>query len=82
MIRRAEFSTAVREQALLRATYCCERCGRRAPVLEVHHRGHRADRSLFNAEVLCVACHTAEHKKRTAAAGSAQRAAARAQGIA
>jgi 5-methylcytosine-specific restriction endonuclease McrA len=78
MIRRAEFTTAVR-----RATYCCERCGKGVvPVLEVHQRGHRADRSLFNAEVLCVPCHTAEHKKRTAAAGSARRAAERAQGLA
>ena len=81
MIRRAEFSTAVRERALLRAVYRCERCDERAALLELHHRGHRAVRSLFNCEVLCVPCHKAEHARRMNAAGSASRAAARAQGL-
>jgi 5-methylcytosine-specific restriction endonuclease McrA len=61
MIERREFNPAVREQALIRATYRCERCGVRWP-LEFHHRGHRADRSLFNCEVLCMRCHENETK--------------------
>jgi 5-methylcytosine-specific restriction endonuclease McrA len=80
MIHRAEFTPAVKQQALLRAAYRCERCGTRTS-LEFHHRGHRADRSLFNCEMLCVACHQLEHAKRMCAAGSTQRAAARAQGV-
>jgi 5-methylcytosine-specific restriction endonuclease McrA len=79
MIRRAEFTPAVKQQALLRAAYRCERCDTRAEL--VHHRCHRADRSLFNCEVLCVQCHQGEHAQWRHIAGSAQRAAARAQGI-
>jgi hypothetical protein len=78
MIRRAEFTDVVKQYALQRAVH---RCGVRWP-LEFHHRGHRADRSLFNCEVLCVPCHKAEHARRMNAAGSAQRAAARARGVA
>jgi hypothetical protein len=60
---RAEFTPAVREQALRRAIHRCERCGVRWP-LEFHHRGYRGDRSLFNCEVLCAGCHYAEHVRR------------------
>jgi 5-methylcytosine-specific restriction endonuclease McrA len=63
MTMRREFGSAVREQALQRAVYRCERCGVRQP-LEFHHRGHPADRSLFNCEVLCTPCHRAETNKR------------------
>jgi 5-methylcytosine-specific restriction endonuclease McrA len=63
MIRRAEFTDSVKEQALRRAVYRCERCGVRWS-LEFHHRGHPADCSLFNCEVLCVKCHRSEHAKR------------------
>ena len=63
MSYRAEFTPAVREQALRRAIHRCERCGVRWP-LEFHHRGYRGDRSLFNCEVLCAGCHYAEHVRR------------------
>lgn len=60
---RLEFSPAVRTAALLRAHHRCERCGSKTS-LELHHRGHSADRSLFNAEVLCSDCHGEEHQRR------------------
>jgi 5-methylcytosine-specific restriction endonuclease McrA len=63
MRRRREFSPHVRSAALLRAKYRCEQCGDKHD-LELHHRGHPADTSLFNAVVLCAGCHTAEHKRR------------------
>lgn len=57
---RREFSAAVRRKAFDRAGWRCERCDMRWP-LELHHVGHAADRSLFNAQVLCVPCHTKIH---------------------
>jgi 5-methylcytosine-specific restriction endonuclease McrA len=62
MIRR-EFDSAVRLEALLRAKFRCEACGDKL-TLELHHRGYRADRSLFNCQVLCAGCHVKEHKRR------------------
>ena len=58
---RREFSTAVRQAALLRAHYRCEQCGAREP-LEFHHR-YRMDRSLFGCVVLCVSCHAVLHRQ-------------------
>jgi hypothetical protein len=46
MVCRREFADNVRKAALIRATYRSERCGRRG-FLELHHRGNRADNSLF-----------------------------------
>jgi 5-methylcytosine-specific restriction endonuclease McrA len=60
---RYEFSDVVRKAALARARYRCERCGE-FEQLEVHHIGNRQDRSLFNAQVLCVPCHDKEHSAR------------------
>ena len=60
MMRR-EFSVAVRRKAFERAGYRCERCGARYP-LELHHIGGHVDRSLFNAQVLCIPCHTKIHQ--------------------
>ena len=57
---RREFSTAVRQSALQRAVYRCERCGARHP-LEFHHR-RRSDPSLFNCIVLCRKCHRQAHQ--------------------
>ena len=62
---RCEFSPTVRSQALLRCKYRCEVCGSRRE-LQLHHVGHRADRSLFNCTVLCADCHTKEHRRRRA----------------
>jgi 5-methylcytosine-specific restriction endonuclease McrA len=59
---RPEFTQAVRDAALRRARYRCESCGRKGD-LELHHVGNRADRSGFNAEVLCSACHSARHSR-------------------
>ncbi len=53
---RREFSQAVRASALIRCKYRCETCGRKSD-LELHHRGHRGDNSLFNCQVLCAGCH-------------------------
>jgi hypothetical protein len=50
---RREFSSAVRNNALLRAKDRCETCGSRQQ-LELHHVGHRRDASLFNCLVLCA----------------------------
>jgi hypothetical protein len=58
---RREFTDAVRRKALERAGWRCEKCDARYP-LELHHVGHAADRSLFNALVLCVECHTKIHQ--------------------
>jgi hypothetical protein len=44
---RREFSQAVRTEALIPCKVRCEACGSRCN-LEFHHRGHRADASLFN----------------------------------
>jgi hypothetical protein len=60
---RRQFSLAVRAEALLRAKGRCETCGAREG-LEFHHRGNPRDASGFNCEVLCVACHRAEHARR------------------
>jgi 5-methylcytosine-specific restriction endonuclease McrA len=60
---RYEFGPVVRRAALKRARYRCERCGEQEQ-LEVHHIGNRQDRSLFNAQVLCVPCHSKEHRER------------------
>jgi hypothetical protein len=65
MAARREFADNVRKAALIRATYRCERCGRRG-FLELHHCGNRADNSLFNCEVLCLDCHSREHQRRAA----------------
>jgi 5-methylcytosine-specific restriction endonuclease McrA len=61
--RRRDFAPNVRAAALLRAKYRCEQCGARER-LELHHRGHPKDTSLFNCIVLCADCHAAEHKRR------------------
>jgi hypothetical protein len=63
MTIRIEFSHVVRDQALLRSRYRCEACGSNAN-LEFHHRGWRADASLFNCQVLCGPCHSQEHYRR------------------
>ena len=60
---RREFSQAVHHAALMRAQFRCEQCGRKEQ-LELHHVGHRADRSLFNARILCAACHARYHADR------------------
>ena len=60
---RREFSPAVKSAAMKRAVYRCERC-QATDNLEFHHRGHNADNSLFNTEVLCRRCHLAEELKR------------------
>jgi 5-methylcytosine-specific restriction endonuclease McrA len=60
---RREFSQVVRDEALLRCAYRCESCGSKSD-LELHHRGHRADTSLFNCVVLCAGCHAQEHQRR------------------
>jgi 5-methylcytosine-specific restriction endonuclease McrA len=60
---RYEFSRAVRDATLLRAHYRCERCSSCAQLV-LHHRGHPRDNSAFNAVVLCVDCHKAEHDQR------------------
>jgi hypothetical protein len=57
---RREFSQRVRMVVLLRAGFRCEICGARER-LELHHVGHRADRSSFNALALCVLCHRRWH---------------------
>jgi hypothetical protein len=44
--QRAESTDIVKEQALQRSVYRCERCGTRGS-LEFHYRGHRADRSML-----------------------------------
>lgn len=62
---RREFGVAVRIKAFRRAGFCCERCGTRYP-LELYHIGGHVDRSLFNAQVLCVACHTKIHQSENA----------------
>jgi len=62
---RREFSAAVRRKAFVRAGWRCERCGRRYP-LELHHVGGHLDQSLFNAQVLCVPCHTKLHQAENA----------------
>jgi hypothetical protein len=61
---RREFSPAVRQAALLRAHYRCEKCGAREQ-LEFHHR-YRMDRSLFACVVLCVPCHVELHQREAA----------------
>jgi hypothetical protein len=66
---RYEFRQDVRNAAMLRAKYRCERCGERSN-LQLHHRGDASDRSLFNAEVLCVECHESEHRARRLSARS------------
>lgn len=63
MTVRFDFRQPVRDAALLRAKYCCERCGVHED-LQLHYRGHVADRSLFNVEVLCAQCHAREHRQR------------------
>jgi 5-methylcytosine-specific restriction endonuclease McrA len=62
---RRDFSAAVRRKAFMRAKFRCERCGARYP-LELHHVGGHLDRSLFNAQVLCVECHTKIHQAENA----------------
>lgn len=62
---RREFSAAVRQQAFTRARFRCERCGVHYP-LELHHIGGHLDYSLFNAQVLCVLCHTKIHQAENA----------------
>jgi 5-methylcytosine-specific restriction endonuclease McrA len=61
---RREFSPAVRQAALLRAKFRCERCENKHE-LQLHHMGDPADTSLFNAQVLCINCHTEEHNRRS-----------------
>jgi 5-methylcytosine-specific restriction endonuclease McrA len=63
MAQRREFNPAVRAQALLRAKDRCQHCSSKAG-LEIHHIGYLADRSLFNAMVLCARCHLGLHKAR------------------
>ena len=63
MTVRREFSPVVRDVALHRASYRCELCGTKLG-LEFHHRGHNADSSLFNCQVLCAGCHAEEHRRR------------------
>jgi 5-methylcytosine-specific restriction endonuclease McrA len=60
---RREFSPSVRGLAFLRAKHRCERCGSKE-YLQLHHIGHPSDNSLFNAQVLCEACHSSEHMLR------------------
>ena len=56
-----------RELALKRANYSCERCGTQS-MLTVHHRDRNGrgtaspNNSLRNLQVLCRACHLAEHR--------------------
>jgi hypothetical protein len=63
IVVRREFGPDVRHAALVRAGYCCEKCGSRER-LELHHIGNRQDRSAFNAMVLCVVCHAKLHADR------------------
>jgi 5-methylcytosine-specific restriction endonuclease McrA len=60
---RREFSRTVRDRVLIHCAYRCEVCGSKSD-LELHHRGHRADNSGFNAQVLCSECHETEHRRR------------------
>jgi hypothetical protein len=62
IMRRREFSPNVRSAALLRAQLRCEQCGSKCE-LQLHHRGHPQDNSLWNCIVWCHACHLAEHKR-------------------
>jgi hypothetical protein len=59
---RREFSLAVRQTALERAGFRCQQCGERER-LELHHVGHRSDRSAFNCQVLCASCHRSYHRE-------------------
>ena len=60
---RPRLRCASERQALERAGFLCERCGR-PRQLRVHHRQPRCDGGSddpTNLQVLCQACHTAEH---------------------
>ena len=72
MATRFEFRPAVRSAALARCRHRCEACGSRRD-LEFHHRGYRGDHSLFNCQVLCVACHVSEHTRRKQRPGGVSR---------
>ncbi len=56
--------------ATIRAVYaraggCCEQCGRRSGLLDIHHKkpvSEGGDNSLENLELLCRPCHTLEHE--------------------
>ena len=65
--KRAEFSKATKIQAKDRAAGNCEQCG--APLMTgKYHFDHviptaiKADNSLANCRVVCVACHSAKTK--------------------
>ena len=64
---RGRFWQAFRRTCIKRARYLCERCAK-AGRLEVHHKVALAQGGKMfdfgNVEVVCRACHFAEHKAR------------------
>ena len=60
---------AIRADALERADWTCERCGRPSGRLDVHHKIAIADGgdpfpSLSGVEAICRRCHYGEHRTR------------------
>lgn len=55
---RSEKWRLIRQNALRRAKFCCERCSAKG-FLDVHHKHYRTlgDESLDDVEVVCRTCH-------------------------